>query len=133
MIILTGYDGFIGKKFLEKLESQGKEVVKIEKNNSWHWRNYFTDWDKVELIIHQGAISSTTETNLKLIFTYNVEFTEWLFTIATEHNIPVKYASSASVYGNEQGIISPLNYYALSKVTIDYWVQDNIDKFPLIQ
>lgn len=133
MIILTGHGGFIGKKFLEQLESQGKEVIKIEKNDSWHWRTFFTDWNKVELIIHQGALSSTTETNLKAIFTHNIEFTEWLFTKASEYNIPVKYASSASVYGNEQGIISPLNYYALSKVTIDYWVQDNIDKFPLIQ
>jgi ADP-L-glycero-D-manno-heptose 6-epimerase len=133
MIILTGCEGFIGNKFLKELESQGKEVVKVEKRNSWHWRTYFSDWDKVELIIHQGALSSTTETNLKSIFTNNIEFTEWLFNKAAEHNIPVKYASSASVYGNQQGIINPLNYYALSKVTIDYWVQDNMDRFPLIQ
>ena len=133
MIILTGYRGFIGKKFLEELEKQGKQVVKVEKEDSWHWRTFFSDWDKVELIIHQGALSATTETNLKAIFTHNIEFTEWLFNKAAEYNIPVKYASSASVYGNEQGIISPLNYYALSKVTIDYWVQDNMDRFPLIQ
>jgi ADP-L-glycero-D-manno-heptose 6-epimerase len=133
MIILTGYRGFIGKNFLEELERQGKKVITVEKENSWHWRTYFSEWDKVELILHQGALSSTVETNLKKIFNYNIEFTEWLFNKAAEHNIPVKYASSASVYGNEQGIISPINYYALSKVTVDYWVQDNIDRFPLIQ
>jgi ADP-L-glycero-D-manno-heptose 6-epimerase len=30
-------------------------------------------------------------------------------------------------------IVNPLNYYAISKLQIDYWVQDNIDKFSLIQ
>ena len=78
-------------------------------------------------------MSSTTNTNLKQIFTFNIEFSEWLFNKAAKYEIPVKYASSASVYGNEQGIINPLNYYALSKVTTDYWVQDNMNRFPLIQ
>jgi len=114
MIILTGDEGFIGKKFLEKLS--GKNVIKVEKRNSWHFRS-FTEWDKVELILHQGAISDTTCTNLKAI----------------KHQIPIKYASSASVYGNTSDIINPLNYYAISKVIMDYWVQDNIDKFKLVQ
>lgn len=133
MIVLTGSKGFIGKKFLEALKKQGKEVIEVEKHDSWHWRTYFNKWEEVELIIHQGAMSSTTNTNLREIFTFNIEFSEWLFEKAAKYNIPVKYASSASVYGNEQGIINPLNYYALSKVTTDYWVQDNIDRFSLIQ
>tara|TARA_B100002019_G_scaffold183979_1_gene158769 strand:- start:241 stop:1032 length:792 start_codon:yes stop_codon:yes gene_type:complete len=133
MIILTGSKGFIGKKFLNILQKQGKEVVEVEKNDSWHWRKTFYNWKEVECIIHQGAMSSTTNTNLKQIFTFNIEFSEWLFEQAAKYEIPVKYASSASVYGNEQGIINPLNYYALSKVTTDYWVQDNMDRFPLIQ
>ena len=133
MIILTGSQGFIGKKFLKALQDAGKEVIEVEKNDSWHWRKNFYNWKDVECIIHQGAMSSTTNTNLKQIFTYNIEYSEWLFEQAAKHDIPVKYASSASVYGNQQGIINPLNYYALSKVTTDYWVQDHIDEFPLIQ
>ena len=133
MIILTGSKGFIGKKFLSVLKKKGKEVVEVEKNDSWHWRQTFYRWNEVECIIHQGAMSSTTNKNLKEIFTFNIEFSEWLFEQAAKYQIPVKYASSASVYGNERGIINPLNYYALSKVTTDYWVQDNIDRFPLIQ
>ena len=31
------------------------------------------------------------------------------------------------------GIINPLNYYAMSKATVDYWVQDNMHKFSHIQ
>ena len=133
MIILTGSQGFIGKKFLKALQDAGKEVIEVEKNDSWHWRKNFYNWKDVECIIHQGAMSSTTNTNLKQIFTYNIEYSEWLFEQAAKHDIPVKYASSASVYGNQQGIINPLNYYPLSKVTTDYWVQDHIDEFPLIQ
>ena len=58
MIILTGDEGFIGKKFLEKLS--GKNVIKVEKRNSWHFRS-FTEWDKVDLILHQGAISDSLQ------------------------------------------------------------------------
>tara|TARA_B100001109_G_scaffold231710_1_gene209059 strand:+ start:1961 stop:2743 length:783 start_codon:yes stop_codon:yes gene_type:complete len=131
MIILTGANGFIGKKFLEKLT--GKDVIKVEKNNSWHFRQSFSDWKKVELIIHQGAISSTTCTNLQAIHHFNVEFTEWICQQAIKHQIPIKYASSASVYGNTSDTINPLNYYAISKVIGDYWVQDHMDEFKLVQ
>ena len=131
MIIITGHDGFIGKKFLEKLE--GKDLFKVEKNNSWHFRQTFNQWKDVELILHQGAISDTTCTDLNAIHTFNVDFTEWLCEQTIRYQIPIKYASSASVYGNTSDIINPLNYYAISKVISDYWVQDNIDRFKLVQ
>ena len=130
MIILTGDEGFIGKKFLEKLS--GKNVIKVEKRNSWHFRS-FNEWDKVELILHQGAISDTTCTNLKAINHFNVEFSQWIFEQAIKYKIPVKYASSASVYGKSLNVINPLNYYAITKVITDYWVQDHIDEFKLVQ
>ena len=44
MIIITGHEGFIGKKFLEKLKD--KEIVTVEKRNSWHFRT-FNEWHKV--------------------------------------------------------------------------------------
>ena len=131
MIIVTGSKGFIGKKFLEKL---GEDVVTVEKNDSWHFRQTFSDWRKVKLILHQGAISDTTCTNLKAINHFNVEFTEWIFEQAIRYEIPIKYASSASVYGKMlTGVINPLNYYAISKVIMDYWVQDHMDEFKLVQ
>ena len=106
---------------------------KVEKGNSWHFRKSFNQWKDVELILHQGAISDTTCTNLNAIHTFNVDFTEWLFKEAIKYQIPIKYASSASVYGNTSDIINPLNYYAISKVMMDYWVQDHIDEFKLVQ
>ena len=40
MIILTGANGFIGKKFLKRFEEEGKEVIKVEKNDSWHYHHF---------------------------------------------------------------------------------------------
>ena len=51
----------------------------------------------------------------------NTEFSLNLFQLAIEHQIPVKYASSASVYGMTNDTMNPLNYYAISKLTVDYW------------
>ena len=131
MIILTGNTGFIGKAFENKLDSDN--LYRVEKDGTFPFLEQYEDWDKVELIIHQGAISSTIETDLNKIFKYNIDFSVKLFEKAIEYKIPVKYASSASVYGNQKSSINPLNYYALSKVTVDYWVQDHIDEFELIQ
>jgi len=131
MIILTGAKGFIGKNFKNKL---GNYVLEVDINNCWDFIQTFDRWNEVTLILHQGALSSTTETNIRSIYLYNIDFTLSLFEIAKVKNIPVKYASSASVYGNfTSGEFNPLNYYALSKLTIDYWVKDNLDDFPLIQ
>jgi len=131
MIVLTGHAGFIGQNFLKKLED--KDVILIEKDDAFRFIREFDAWDKVELILHQGAISSTTEKNIRTIYHNNVAFTLFLLEHAMGYEIPMKYASSASVYGNTQGEINPLNQYAISKLQIDYCVLDNLDKFPLIQ
>lgn len=129
LIILTGSNGFIGKNFKSNLTN----VIELDHHNCWQFFIEFKEWNKVSLILHQGAISSTVETNINKIHKWNVDYTLLLFEFAIKYGIPVKYASSASVYGNQQGIFNPLNYYAISKLQIDYWVMDNIDKFSSIQ
>lgn len=130
MIILTGSFGFIGKNFLNSLTS---EVIEVNEENCFTFLETFDEWDRITLILHQGAISHTTEKNINKLHKYNVEFTLKLFKFAIKYQIPIKYASSASVYGNTQGEINPLNYYAITKLQIDYFVLDNIDKFSCIQ
>ena len=110
-----------------------KNICKIGSENSFDFLESFKDWDKVELIIHQGAITKTTEKNIDIIYKYNVYFSIKLFEKAIKYKIPIKYASSASVYGNQTNIINPLNYYSISKVIIDYWVMDHIDEFKQVQ
>ena len=130
MIILTGSNGFIGKNFKDKIKD---EVIEVDQENCWSFLREFMGWKDVDLILHQGAISSTIERNINKIHSWNVDYTLLLFELAIKYEIPVRYASSASVYGNLQGIFNPLNYYAISKLQIDYWVTDNIDKFYSIQ
>ena len=132
MIILTGYNGFIGKAFAESTDPEN--LYRVEAEGAFKFLEEYEDWDNVELILHQGAISSTIETDVEKIYKYNIDFSIKLFEKAIEYKIPVKYASSASVYGKMlTGIINPLNFYAISKVTVDYWVQDHIDEFLLVQ
>ena len=132
MIILTGHQGFIGTHFKRKLWE--KSVYLVEQDTCYKFLKHFDNWDRVSQIIHLGAISSTTETNLNRIHNFNVKFSTKLFKKAIKHQIPVKYASSASVYGNSQDrSINPLNYYAMSKATVDYWVKDHMDEFKNIQ
>ena len=97
MIILTGYQGFIGQAFKKRLDPEN--LYRIEQSGAFDFLNQYDKWDEVEMIIHQGAISSTTETDVNKIHKYNVEFSIALFEKAIEYSIPVKYASSASVYG----------------------------------
>jgi ADP-L-glycero-D-manno-heptose 6-epimerase len=126
MIILTGSQGFIGQNFLKTLK---EPVLQVEQQNCFEFLQSFENWNQVSLILHQGAISSTTERDINKLHHYNVEFTLLLFEKAIEYQIPVKFASSASVYGNTQGDINPLNYYAITKLQMDYFIQDNLDKF----
>ena len=72
MLIITGCNGFIGKSFCDELNH--KNICKIGSKNSFNFLESFNDWDKVELIIHQGAITNTTENNIDRIYKYNVYF-----------------------------------------------------------
>jgi|TARA_R100000030_G_scaffold94299_1_gene81057 ADP-L-glycero-D-manno-heptose 6-epimerase len=133
MIIVTGSKGFIGRNFLKAFEDTDDVIIPVDSDIIEWMVDGFKDWHKVDLVIHQGAISSTVEKDIDKIHYYNVHLTLKLFEKCIKYGIPVKYASSASVYGNLQGVFNPLNYYAISKLQIDYWVQDNIDEFSLIQ
>jgi ADP-L-glycero-D-manno-heptose 6-epimerase len=130
MIIITGSRGFIGKNFIKKLINE--KIIEIDTHNCWDFIKNFNQWEKVSMIIHQGAISSTTEKDVKKLYEHNVNYSIMLMEKAIKYSIPIKYASSASVYGNEKKF-NPLNQYALSKLQVDYWVEDHIDLFSHIQ
>ena len=134
MIVITGSKGFIGQNFLKYLlEYSNEEIVTVGEKDAWDWIGLFNDWDRVSLIIHQGAISNTTETNIDKLHAMNVWFSIELFEKAIQYQIPVKFASSASVYGNQEGIVNPLNYYAITKLQMDYYIHDHMEEFSSIQ
>ena len=135
MIVITGSKGFIGQNFLKYLlEYSNEEIVTVGEKDAWDWIGLFKEWDKVSLILHQGAISDTTETNIDKLHAMNVWFSIELFEKAIQYQIPVKFASSASVYGNSRGMkVNPLNYYAITKLQMDYYIQDHMTEFSSIQ
>lgn len=129
MIIVTGSNGFIGKRLIATAQgpSMGVDMLTCESV-------FDADWTKVKRVYHLGAISSTTETDIDKIYRYNIDYTLRLFNQCIAYSVPVSYASSASVYGNWAiAEYNPLNYYAMSKATIDMWVEDNKSKFTNIR
>jgi ADP-L-glycero-D-manno-heptose 6-epimerase len=151
MIIVTGGTGFIGSNLVAALEEKGaKDIVVCDMfGEGDKWRNIAkrelrdivhpdrlfdyleTHKDKVEVIFHMGAISSTTETDVDLIVETNVVLSRRLWKWCGTNGKRLIYASSAATYGDgEQGFedvqsveglakLQPLNAYGWSKHLFD--------------
>ena len=149
MIIVTGGAGFIGSNIVRALNERGHKDIMVVDNleNATKHRNlnalFISDFvDKreflellptlgnVDAIFHQGACSSTTETDGRYMMNNNYSFSKTLLHHCLEQRIAFLYASSASVYGNgENGFREdraceyPLNVYAFSKFMFDNYVR----------
>ena len=93
-ILVTGNEGFIGKNLCAYLVSRGHEVTGFE-----YKENVLPDPSPFDLVIHLGAISSTTETDVELVLKRNFEFTMQLIQVCAQMGVNIQLASSASVYG----------------------------------
>ena len=124
-ILITGYKGFIGKnlyKFLKqkKLRVAGYDYLSKKK---------FPNIKKYDWVIHLGAISSTTETNINKIMKQNYFFSKKLINECILQNVNLQYASSASVYDKKYGFkenskCKPRSPYSLSKLLFDEYVNE---------
>jgi ADP-L-glycero-D-manno-heptose 6-epimerase len=151
MILVTGGAGFIGSNIVAALEEKGHRDIVIcdELGDSSKWRNlqkrelagiihpddlFF--WledrkDEVDAIIHMGAISSTTETDVDLIIETNLTLSLELWKWCAENGSRFIYASSGATYGDgTDGFkdddttehlrkLKPLNAYGWSKSLFD--------------
>lgn len=82
-----------------------------------------------DVVIHNGACSSTTERDPEIFRVLNLGYSQDLWEICSEKKIPLIYASSASVYGDGQygfddhpsGLdrLQAMNLYAGSKLDFD--------------
>jgi ADP-L-glycero-D-manno-heptose 6-epimerase len=120
-ILLTGYKGFIGQNILKTVE-QEHQCFLIEKDSVEEYLNNIHTLEIVvemcDVILHNGAISDTSNENYKEVMFYNVYFTKKLIEISKKYNKKIIFASSASIYGNSN---YPQNLYAWSKmISEDY-------------
>jgi len=150
-ILLTGAAGFIGSYVLGYLNSCGYQQVIIvddfsDEEKWWNLdekkylnkieRSQLFDWLKesnptIDLAIHLGARTDTTEFDYAIHEKWNVAYSKEIWNYCAEKNIPLIYASSAATYGagefgyddNHEIInqLQPLNPYGISKNEFDKW------------
>ena len=160
-IVVTGAAGFIGSCMIRSLNSKGyNNLLLVDdfgiegKRKNWEDKNYleilerhsFFDWldlnkPKIDLIIHLGARTDTTEFNYSIHETLNVAYSKSIWNYSVANQIPLIYASSAATYGaGEFGYnddhevvekLKPLNPYGISKNEFDKWTlhQNNTPVF----
>lgn len=152
MILVTGGAGFIGSNVVAALADAGRRVAVCDRlRKGDKWRNVakreledlvapenLPQWlsengDRVEAVVHMGAISSTTETDADLIVDNNFRLSTFLWNWCAALGRPLIYASSAATYGDgSQGFdddpqllalaaLRPLNPYGWSKHLFDRW------------
>ena len=147
--IVTGAAGFIGSKLVEGLNRRGvSEIIAVD--NLAHadkFKNlagceiadyvdqaeFISGLDKwegaVEALLHQGACSDTMETDGRFMMDNNYAYSRRLLEWCQDEEVPLIYASSASVYGRgpdyreERACERPLNIYGYSKFLFDQLVR----------
>lgn len=153
MIVVTGAAGFIGSCIVKELNKHGRNDIIIvdELGSDEKWKNLVTlkymDYEHktdflqllqtnkikdVDLIIHMGACSSTTEKNAEYLMQNNFKYSKKLYDWCIENKCRMIYASSAATYGNgSQGytddetkidLLKPYNMYGYSKKIFDQYV-----------
>ena len=157
MILVTGGAGFIGSNLAATLAEAGHEVAICDRFGAEQkWRNVakidLADvvapedmllWlerrrGKVDAVVHMGAISSTTETDVDLIVRENYSLSRSLWDFAARGGVRFIYASSAATYGDGAAgfdddasraalaKLRPLNPYGWSKQLFDRFVAREI-------
>ncbi len=148
-ILVTGGAGFIGTNTVRALSNRGVAVTIVDDfSDVSKWRNLTHDnidglikacdlasnlpsLTCVDAVIHLGAVSATTASNLEELIERNCCCSWMLWDWCTAARKPYVYASSAATYGNgEYGFsdsmslenlckLRPLNPYAWSKHIVD--------------
>jgi ADP-L-glycero-D-manno-heptose 6-epimerase len=149
--LVTGASGFIGSNLALELQKHG-EVVGLCSMNPGYQQNLkdfkgkfvqadirgfdYSSLGEFDAIFHQAAVTDTTVTDRRLMFTTNVNaFIELLDYAVAINCHKVVYASSAATYGKgkvpmmETDPSKPANLYASSKVEMEMVGREYQKKF----
>jgi ADP-L-glycero-D-manno-heptose 6-epimerase len=149
--VVTGAAGFIGSNLVKALNQRGEtDIIAVDNlSRADKFRNLagceIADFiDKrdfvvqlaagefegaIEAILHQGACSDTMETDGRYMMENNYRYSVALLDYCQEEEVPLLYASSASVYGagrvfrELRECEAPLNIYGYSKFLFDQVVR----------
>jgi len=147
--LVTGAAGFIGSKIVEALNRAGvtdivavdnlqqsdkvRNLARLEIADYLDQADFLERLDSfdgaLEAVLHQGACSDTMETDGRYMMENNYRYSKLLLDWCQESEVPLLYASSASVYGagpqfrEERGCERPLNVYGYSKFLFDQLVR----------
>lgn len=159
MIVVTGAAGFISSALVAALNEAGHKdivvvddfsradknlnlkgktlVAKVPRTDFFKWAEQFKS--EIDFVFHLGARTDTTEFDKRIFDELNVEYSQKMWQLCTENQIPLVYASSAATYGmGENGYedshavvekLKPLNPYGDSKNDFDKWALKQ-DKTP---
>jgi len=152
MIIVTGGAGFIGSNIVKCLNAAGvSDVLIVDDLEDGRKTFNLSDCDLIDYlnkddflarvkaddhfasdirgVLHQGACTDTTEWDGRFMMQTNFEYSKHLLHFCSDFQIPLVYASSASVYGAgtefsvERRCENPINVYAFSKLVFDQYVR----------
>lgn len=162
MILVTGGAGFIGSNIVARLVEDGRWDVavcdRVRTAELAKWRNIAkhpvsdlvppeamfawleTNAADLEAVVHMGAVSSTTETDVDRIADTNFGLSRDLWRWCAQNDVRLIYASSAATYGDgAQGFsdaddlaslqrLRPLNAYGWSKALFDIFARRQADR-----
>lgn len=149
MIIVTGGAGFIGSNLTRSLAGDGHAITVVDDADPTTnltdvpladviGQNEFlarmsspsVALRGVDAVLHQGACSSTTETDGEFLWANNVEYSMRIHEACTSAGVRMVHASSAAVYGDgpfgdadQVPLSRPRNAYARSKALFDQYLQ----------
>ncbi len=149
--IVTGAAGFIGANLIKGLNARGVDniiavdnLTRVDKFNNLSDCEISDYLDKeefievldagqldgaVDAVLHQGACSDTMETDGRYLMANNYRYSVSLLDFCLDQEVPLLYASSASVYGGgsvfreAREFEKPLNGYGYSKFLFDQVVR----------
>lgn len=159
-ILITGVAGFIASVLAKSLNNKGynnlvlvDDFTKPDKDSNHNIirckqkieRELLFDIVKknpfhIDFVFHLGARTDTTEMDYEVHKKLNVEYSKMIWSLCTEKQIPLVYASSAATYGDGVlgyddnhalcTLLKPLNPYGVSKNEFDIWALAQENKPP---